>query len=65
MKQEIEETGAEVYPVSLAAERAWDAAHGDDVYYTVGKAADRAHRAVRFMPKRVRKQMIKQLPDRE
>ena len=65
MKQEIEENGAEVYPVSLAAERAWEAAHGDDVYYTVGKAADRAHRAVRFMPKRVRKSMIKQLPERD
>ena len=65
MKQEIEEGGADVYPVSLAAERAWDAAHGDEVYYTVGKAADRAHRAVRFMPKGVRKRMLKDLPERD
>lgn len=65
MKQEIEATGAEVYPVYLAAERAWEAAHGDDVYYTVGKAADRAHRAVRFMPKMVRKRMLKDLPERD
>lgn len=65
MKQEIEDGGTDVYPVSLAAERAWDAAHGDEVYYTVGKAADKAHRAVRFMPKRVRKMMLKELPERD
>ena len=65
MKDEIEENGADVYPVYLAAARAWDAAHGEDVYYTVGKAADQAHRAVRLMPKRVRKRMLKDLPERE
>ena len=65
MKQEIEEGGAEVYPVSLAAERTWEAAHGDDVYYRVGKAADRAHRAFHLMPKRMRKMMAKQLPERD
>ena len=64
MKQELESGGIEVYPVSLAAERAWDAAHGDEVYYKVGKAAERAHRAVRFMPKGVRKRMLKELPKR-
>lgn len=65
MKDEIEGAGSEVYPVSLAAERAWDAAHGSEVYYTVGKAADRAHRAVRFMPKGVRKRLLKELPPRD
>jgi len=64
MKQELTEGGAEVYPVSLAAERAWEAAHGDEVYYKVGKAADRTHRAVRWIPKAVRKRLIKELPDR-
>jgi len=66
MKNQIEETGANVYPVSLAAERTWEAAHGDkEVYYTVGKDAASAARAVRFMPKRVRAQMKKTMEPRE
>ena len=39
-----------IYPVRMAAERAWDAAHGNEVHYTVGKEAERAKFAARFMP---------------
>jgi NAD(P)-dependent dehydrogenase (short-subunit alcohol dehydrogenase family) len=59
MRDRIEATAAEVYPVSLAAERAWDAAHGDDVHYTAGKAANQLRFAARFFPNAVRKRLRK------
>lgn len=62
MKDEIEASGAEVYPVSMAAEIAWDAAHGRDSHYMVGKAAKRAWFAQRFMPKTLKKRLMKDLP---
>ena len=46
-----------IYPVKLAAEAAWTAAHGNKVHYTVGKEADRAHFAARFMPNALRAQL--------
>ncbi len=46
-----------VYTVEEAAEVVWDAAHGQDLYYLVGKAAQRLRFAARFMPKGVRKRM--------
>lgn len=64
MKDEIEASGQTVYPVSLAAERAWEAAHGKDIHYMVGKDAERARFAARFLPGRVRKQLRKHLPTR-
>ena len=65
MKDELEAAGATVYPVSLAAERAWEAAHGKDVHYPVGKEAARAKFASRFMPKGLRKRLKKTLDKRE
>ncbi|MEM7767463.1 MAG: SDR family oxidoreductase [Pseudomonadota bacterium] len=65
MAAELREQGADVYPVSLAAEQAWAAAHGEEVHYRVGKAADQAAFAARFMPKRLRRQLVKNLPERE
>ncbi len=52
---------APVYPVSMAAQGAWDAAHGTEVHYPVGAAAKQAHFAARFIPKTIRKQIAKQL----
>ena len=49
-----------IYPVSLAAQRAWDAAHGSDQHYMVGKAAERARFFARFMPNQLRGQLLKQ-----
>lgn len=46
-----------VYTVEEAAEVVWKAAHGRDLYYLVGKAAERLRFAARFMPNQVRKQM--------
>ena len=55
----IEEMGANVYPVSLAAERAWDAAHGKDIHYMVGKEAHRARLMQRLLPRFLHNQMKK------
>jgi NAD(P)-dependent dehydrogenase (short-subunit alcohol dehydrogenase family) len=65
MSDQIRAAGQTVYPVSLVAERAWDAVHGTDTHYTVGKEASRARFAARFMPGRLKRQLMKQLPGRE
>jgi len=46
-----------IYPVRMAAERAWDAAHGNELHYMVGKEAERTAFAARFLPGLVRKRM--------
>ncbi len=48
-----------IYPVRMAAERAWDAAHGSDVHYMVGKEAERARFFARFFPGAMRNQIKK------
>lgn len=65
MADEIRDQGQEVYPVSLAAETAWEAAHGKDVHYMAGKLAKRACFAARFMPGRLKKQITGGLPPRD
>ena len=64
MADQIRAAGTKVYPVSMAAERAWDAAHGDEVHYMVGKDAERARFFAKFLPKRLRKQLSTNLPER-
>ncbi|MEL7039919.1 MAG: SDR family oxidoreductase [Pseudomonadota bacterium] len=64
MSDEIEANGQDVYPVSLAAETAWDAAHGDDIHYMAGKRAKQARFFARFLPKRLKKQILQGLPAR-
>lgn len=49
-----------IYPVRMAAERAWDAAHGADIHYMVGKEAERARFFARFFPSVMRNQVKKQ-----
>jgi NAD(P)-dependent dehydrogenase (short-subunit alcohol dehydrogenase family) len=53
----------EIYPVRLAAERAWDAAHGAAIHYMAGKQAERARFAARFIPSAMRAQLRKMLSD--
>ena len=48
-----------VYTVEEAAEVVWRAVRGRELYYLVGKAAERLRFAARFMPKSLRKQMTK------
>ncbi|MEQ9316625.1 MAG: SDR family oxidoreductase [Henriciella sp.] len=65
MTDELRDQGQEVYSVELAAERAWDAAHGKETHYMAGKMAERARFASRFMPGRLKKQLMKNLGPRE
>jgi NAD(P)-dependent dehydrogenase (short-subunit alcohol dehydrogenase family) len=56
--------GLEIYPVELAAQRTWDAFHGEPGIVKVGRAADRAHFLSRFFPGFLRKQVLKSVPPR-
>ena len=59
MSDTLRAQGMDVYPVEDAAQVVWEAAHGRDLHYTVGKAAKRLRFAARFMPNSVRKQLQK------
>jgi NAD(P)-dependent dehydrogenase (short-subunit alcohol dehydrogenase family) len=59
LRDHLNDQKTPIYPVRMAAERAWDAAHGSDIHYTVGKEAERAKFGARFFPNAVRNQMKK------
>lgn len=61
MRDRITAEAQEVYPVALAAQRAWDAAHGDETLYPAGKQAERLRFAARFFPNGLRKRLLKDL----
>jgi len=63
LRDQLTENKTPIYPVRMAAERAWDAAHGKDVHYMVGKEAERARFAARFFPNAMRNQIKKSLVD--
>jgi NAD(P)-dependent dehydrogenase (short-subunit alcohol dehydrogenase family) len=63
LRDTLTENRTPIYPVRMAAERAWDAAHGKDVHYMVGKEAERARFAARFFPSMLRNQVRKSLSD--
>lgn len=65
MSDQMKENGAKVYPVSMAAEKVWEAAQGDDIYYMVGAEADRARFMTRWLPGLVRKNIRKNVPARD
>lgn len=65
MSDQIREQGQDVYPVEIAAEKAWEAAHGKEVHYMAGKMAERTRFAARFMPKRLKKTLEKSLGPRD
>lgn len=48
--------GLEITPVEEVAETIWNAVHGDDLHYLVGKTAKQLNFAKKWMPGRVRKQ---------
>lgn len=64
MSDDLEAQGMKVYPVELAGEGAWQAAHGEKTHYGVGKLADRARFMARFFPGVIRKRLAKGLPRR-
>lgn len=53
-REALEDAGIALYPVEMAAERAWAAAFGEEMHYTVGKLARRASFGMRFFPKATR-----------
>ena len=63
IKDSLVESKTPIYPVRMAAERAWDAAHGDELHYMVGKEAERARFAARFLPNMMRNRLKKSLND--
>jgi NAD(P)-dependent dehydrogenase (short-subunit alcohol dehydrogenase family) len=60
IRDALTENKTPIYPVGMAAERAWDAAHGNEVHYMVGKEAERARFFARFFPGAMRNQIKKQ-----
>jgi NAD(P)-dependent dehydrogenase (short-subunit alcohol dehydrogenase family) len=52
-----------IYPVRMAAERAWDAAHGEAVHYMVGREAERSRFMARFFPSAFHNRLKKTLRD--
>jgi NAD(P)-dependent dehydrogenase (short-subunit alcohol dehydrogenase family) len=63
LRDQLVESKTPIYPVRMAAERAWDAAHGKDIHYMVGKEAERARFAARFFPGMMRNQLKRTLSD--
>jgi NAD(P)-dependent dehydrogenase (short-subunit alcohol dehydrogenase family) len=59
IRDQLIENKTPIYPVRMAAERAWDAAHGNDIHYMVGKEAERARFFARFFPEAMRNQIKK------
>lgn len=59
MSDTLRAQGMEVYPVEDAARVIWDAAHGRELHYTVGRRARQMRLASRFMPGAIRKQLLK------
>jgi NAD(P)-dependent dehydrogenase (short-subunit alcohol dehydrogenase family) len=63
IRDQLVETKTPIYPVRMAAERAWDAAHGKEIHYMVGKEAERARFFARFFPGAMRNQIRKTMTD--
>lgn len=64
MSDGLKESGTEIYPVSMAAEGAWAAAHGKKQHYGVGKMSNRTRFISRYLPGILRRQLDKNLPKR-
>ena len=56
VRDRVIEAGLEITPVEEVAQAVWDAVHGEDLHYLVGKTAKQINFAKRWMPGRVRKQ---------
>ena len=65
MSDQLKENGMNVYPVSMAAERAWDAARGKDTHFMVGKDAERARFMARWLPGAIQKRVKAGVPPRD
>ena len=59
LRDNLVEGKTPIYPVRMAAERAWDAAHGKELHYMVGKEAERARFFARWAPGMLRATQMK------
>ncbi len=64
MSDQLQASGTVIYPVSVAAEAAWEAAHGSKQHYGAGKLSNRMRFMARYFPGRIRKQLEKVVPER-
>ena len=64
MSDGLQESGTVIYPVSLAAEAAWEAAHGNKQHYGAGKLANQTRFIARYFPGLMRKRLKKATPER-
>ena len=55
VRDRVQAAGLEITPVVEVAKTVWDAVHGDDLHYLVGKTAKSLNFAKRWMPGRIRK----------
>ena len=56
VRSRVVAAGLEITPVEEVAATVWQAVHGDDLHYLVGKTARKINFAKKWMPGRVRKQ---------
>lgn len=56
VRDRVKQAGLEITPVVEVAKTVWDAVHGDDLHYLVGKTAKQLNFVKRWMPGRIRKQ---------
>nr|WP_298926057.1 SDR family oxidoreductase [uncultured Erythrobacter sp.] len=56
VRTRVQAAGLEITPVEEVAETIWQAVHGDDLHYLVGKTAKKLNFAKRWMPGKIRKQ---------
>lgn len=60
VKETLSDAGVEISPVEAVPVVVWNAVHGNDLHYTVGKMAKRLRTLRRWLPGRVRKEMRNQ-----
>jgi NAD(P)-dependent dehydrogenase (short-subunit alcohol dehydrogenase family) len=63
IRDQLVENKTPIYPVRMAAERAWDAAHGSDIHYMVGQEAERARFFARWFPSMMRNRIKAAMSD--
>jgi NAD(P)-dependent dehydrogenase (short-subunit alcohol dehydrogenase family) len=56
IRTRVKAAGLEITPVEQVAEAVWNAVHGDDLHYLVGKTARQLAFAKRWMPGKLRRQ---------
>ena len=64
MSDNLQDSGVEIYPVSLAAEGAWEAATGTKTHYGVGKLSNQTRFLSRYFPGFMKRRVRKSMPPR-